>query len=149
MTGQYADQAAFYRAALLLGLVRGEPVVAWADTVIASDPQAPPAFAELATTDVNDLTLLRERLWILAGEQESAVVIRPLIGLVHRDLESGRRSLPDTMTVLKQLRAFIRVDATLNEQVKTLGLDIAIAAPGSQQRADAEQRVRDWLAQYA
>jgi len=54
----------------------------------------------------------------------------------------------DTMTVLKQLRAFIKVTPALNDRLKTLGVDVAITAPGSPERADAEARVRAWLAKH-
>ena len=142
----YTEQATFFRAALLLGLIRGERVIAWADGVLAGDSGVPPAFAEIATTPADDLTLLRQRLLVVGSERESEAVVRALAGLVHRDLISGRRTISDTMTVLKQLRAFIKVVPALNERLKTLGVDVAIAAPGSPERADAEARVRAWLA---
>jgi hypothetical protein len=142
------EEAAFYRAALLLGLIRGEEVIRWADEVIASDESAPPAFADIATTPPDDLTALRRRLFDAGGGVESQAVVRKVIGLIHRDLSSGRRGLQDTMTVLKQLRAFVAVDRALNEHLKTLGVDMFVAAPGSQARTAAEQRVRDWLKQH-
>jgi hypothetical protein len=145
----YRDPAAFYRAALLLGLVRGDEVVRWADDVLGGDSSAPGSFVEIATTSPDDLTSLRERLFAVAAEKESADVVRRLIGLVQRDLASGRRTFHDTMTVLKQFRAFLKLDRDLNEQLKTLGVDVAMAPPGSHARVAAEQRVRDWLQQHA
>jgi hypothetical protein len=91
---------------------------------------------------------MRQRLYEVGGEKESSEVIRRVIGLAHRDLASERRSFADTMTVLKQLRAFVKVESGLNEQLKTLGVDVAMAPPGSPARAAAEQRVRDWLRQH-
>jgi len=145
----HASQAALYRAALLLGLVRGDEVIRWADDVIGNDASVPGGFAEISTTPPHDLTMLRERLYAVGGDRESPEVVVRLIGLVQRDLASGRRSFADTMTVLKQLRAFVKVDRDLNEHLKTLGLDVAIAPAGSPERARAEQRVRDWLQQHA
>ena len=139
------ERAAFYRAALLLGLVRGEAVVAWADDVLAERPDPPAPFVDLASTVPGDLTALRERLLELSGEGASEAVVAGVIDLVRRDLASGRRSFADTMTVLKQLRAFTRLDASLNEEVKSLGVAVGLAPPGSQARADAERRVREWL----
>jgi hypothetical protein len=146
MSHDYAEQAMFYRAALLLGLIRGVRVVAWADAVIGADPSSPDAFVEIATCPPDDLTLMRQRLLQLSPARESEAVVRALAGLVHRDLSSGRRSLGDTMTVLKQLRAFVAVSRDLNEQLKTLGVDMAISPPDTPARADAEARVRAWLA---
>ncbi|HET9830720.1 MAG TPA: hypothetical protein VFP91_03400 [Vicinamibacterales bacterium] len=142
----HAEQATFFRAALLLGLIRGERVVAWADAVLATEDCPHAAFAEIATTPADDLTVLRQRLLLVGREKESETVVRALAGLVHRDLASGRRTLGDTMTVLKQFRAFVAVGPVLNEQIKTLGVDVAMAAPDTPQRGDAEGRVRAWLA---
>jgi len=69
-------------------------------------------------------------------------VVRRLFGVVHAQLSSGRRSFADTMTVLKQLRAFLKLDRDLNEHLKSLGVDVALRRDG------AEQRVRDWLRQH-
>ncbi len=143
MTLNQRDQAALFRAALLLGLVRGDVVVKWADEAIATGASPSAGFVEIATTPPDDLTLLRLRLLALCDDNPSADVLSALLGLVHRDLASGRRGFADTMTVLKQLRGFLKVGAALNDQLKTLGVDVATKAPG------AEQRVRDWLQQHA
>jgi len=146
MAADSIEQATFFRAALLLGLIRGEHVVAWADAVIATEASPSEALTDLATTPPGDLTMLRQRLLVIGREKESEGVVRALAGLVHRDLASGRRTLGDTMTVLKQLRAFVAVGSTLNEQIKTLGVDVAIAPPNTPERGAAEERVRAWLA---
>lgn len=148
IAGDYSERATFYRAALLLGLIRGDLVIAWADEVLTSDGRVPPVFSEIATTPAEDLTLLRQRLLMVGSERESDAVVRALTGLVHRDLASGRRTIGDTMTVLKQLRAFIKVTPALNDRLKTLGVDVAMTTPGSHERADAEARVRAWLAEH-
>lgn len=139
----YAAEAGVYRGALLLGLVRGEEVVGWADGVIGADPTAPPAFVEISTTPPEDITALRQRLFDIGGEGNSTLVVHRIIGLVHRDLASGRRGFADTMTVLKQLRAFLKLDRDLNEHVKALGVDVALGRDG------AEARVRAWLQSLA
>lgn len=144
----YHEHASFYRAALLLGLVRGDRVITWADAVLGVDPSAPPAFVDLATCPPDDLTLMRQQLLPLAPGKEPEAVVRALIGLVHRDLASGRRSFSDTMTVLKQLRAFVAVNRELNEYLKTLGVDIWQSPPGTPARAEAEAGVRAWLARH-
>ena len=82
----YREQATFYRAALLLGLLRGERVIAWADAAIADDPGAPAAFADIAITPPAEFTLLRQNLLLLASEKESPAVVAGLIDLIHRDL---------------------------------------------------------------
>jgi hypothetical protein len=144
----YRQQAAFYRGALLLGLIRGDRVIAWADRALADDAAAPAELIEVATTPPDDLTLLRERLLLLAPEREPPEVVSALLGFIQGDLASARRTFADTMTVLRQLRAFMKIDRALNEKLKELGVDLALTAPGSAERAAAEQRVREWLASY-
>lgn len=131
--------AGFYRAALLLGLVRGEDVVRWADDMIGRGPAAPAPLVEIAMTAPDDLTVLRQGLFDIAGEGEPVEVVHRLFALVHEQLSSGRRSFNDTMTVLKQLRAFLKLDRDLNEHLKALGVDVALGRDG------AESRVRAWL----
>jgi hypothetical protein len=138
----YRDDAAFYRAALLLGLIRGEDVVGWADEAIGQDATAPQPLIELSTTNPDDLSALRRQLFELSGEGESGDVVRRVLGLVQRDLTSGRRSFADTRTVLKQLRAFLKLNRDLDEQLKTFGVDLGLGREG------AEQRLRDWLRQH-
>ena len=145
----HVEQATFFRAALLLGLIRGERVVAWADAVLSAEDSPQMAFAEIAATPPDELTMLRQRLLVVGREKEPEAVVRALAGLVHRDLASGRRSISDTMTVLKQLRAFVAVGPVLNEQIKTLGVDVAMSSPNTPERAAAEERVRAWLALHA
>jgi len=144
----HADQATFFRAALLLGLIRGERVVAWADAVISNDTAASAAFIDISTCPPDDLTELRQRLLLIGPEKETDTLVRALAGLVHRDLASGRRTIGDTMTVLKQLRAFVGVSAALNDQLKTLGVDVAMSQPDTRERAEAYDRVRAWLARH-
>lgn len=88
----HREQATFDRAALLLGLIRGDRVIAWADRVLATDSDVTPALVEIATTPADDLTLLRQRLLLVGSERESETVVCALVALVHQDLSSGRRS---------------------------------------------------------
>ena len=136
------DEAAFYRAALLLGLVRGEDVVRWADEVLGREADAPSPLVELSTIEPDSITALRQQLFELSGEGETNEVVGRVLGLVQRDLASGRRSFDDTRTVLKQLRAFLKLNRDLNEQLKEFGVDLGLWREG------AEQRVRDWLRRY-
>jgi hypothetical protein len=147
----YRDEASFYRAALLLGLVKGETVVAWSDAVIARDPDAPAAFVEISSTAPADLSGLRDALFPLCDPREvpSPAVVRAVLGQVSRDLTVGRRSFNDTMTVLSQVRKFLRVDPATNDALRRLAVDLWQARhnPGGE-LASAERRVRDWLRQY-
>ena len=145
----YRDEATFYRAALLLGLVRGEAVVAWSDAVLAGDPNAPHAFVEVASTPPADLSAMRHALYPLCDDRESPVVIGRMFALVGRDLDSARRSFGDTMTVLLQMRKFLKLDPATDEAVKTLTVQVWQAKHHlGCDAAAAEQQVRDFLRRH-
>ena len=144
----YREQASFYRAALLLGLLPGSLVVRWADTAIDRDVGASAAFIEIAATPPTDITSLRHALLQLCEEKPSEMVMRALFGLVERDLASGRRSLRDTMTVIRQIRGFLRLSPTLNDQLRSLGVDFALASRDGD-TTEFERRLYDWLQKYA
>jgi hypothetical protein len=146
----YAEQATFFRAALLLGLIRGGAVVEWSDTVLANDAQAPAAFVEIASTHPGDLTALRHALYPLCADRESMSVVQRLLGVVSQDLDSGRRSFDDTVRVLSQVRRFLKLDPATDDRLKTLLVDVwrARHALGGEP-ASAESKVRAWLADHA
>jgi hypothetical protein len=143
---RYREQAAFYRAALLLGLIRGDVVVGWADAALGHD-NAPAAFIEISTTDPGDITTLRHALLQLGDEKESDEVVRGLLALVHSDLTSGKRSYNDTKLVLRQMRSFLKLPPAIDDQIKTFMVESYAAKP--EDAATVEIRVRAWLASHA
>jgi hypothetical protein len=138
------NQAALYRAALLLGLVRGDVVIRWADSVIEEGDTAPYAFIELSTIDPADVTALRHALLALCDEKENDVVARKLLALIDADLRSGRRSYKDTLMVLRQMRSFLKLPRPVDDQIKTLLVESYAAKP--EEGAIVELRAREWLA---
>lgn len=146
----YREQATFYRAALLLGLVRGDAVVHWADSIIAHDASAPATFVDVASTNPDDLSAMRHALYPLCDDRESVPVVRRILGVVSDDLESGRRSFDDTMRVLTQVRRFLRLDPATDDELKALAVDVwqARHSPCGDLPA-AEVRAREWLRKHA
>ena len=69
---RWSEDASFYRAALLLGLIRGGEVIRWADEVIHHEPSAPAGLFELSTTSPDDLTMVRRRLFEAGGDEARA-----------------------------------------------------------------------------
>jgi hypothetical protein len=140
----HRQQASFYRAALLLGLVRGSVVVQWADEVIAEATDVPAAFIEIASTPPDDVTALRLALLGVCDERESPAVVRAVLAHVGRDLSSGRRGFSDTMAVLKQVRQLLRVDPAVNDQLKAFAVELAHVSDEAE-RGRYEQRIGAWL----
>ena len=53
------DQATFYRAALLLGLIPGKAVQHWADAIIHREEAPAPALFDVTLTPADDLSAMR------------------------------------------------------------------------------------------
>ena len=145
----YRDQATFHRAALMLGLTSGEFVIAWADTIISTDPAPPPAISEVSLVPPGDLTALRAALQPLAARTESNAVLRAVIGIAARDLARGGRSVKDTVTVLSQVRRGLTIPDAMQWAIDTIEDDHMLATGGVTNDLDAvEARVRAWLAAF-
>ncbi|MEO7084056.1 MAG: hypothetical protein ABI442_19530 [Gemmatimonadaceae bacterium] len=101
-TWSHRDEATFLRAALLLGLIKGDVAIAWADGLVHHDPSPSAELLELSLTPAADLSAVRHALWPLAHPAESPDVIRRLIAVAAVDYTSGKRSFADTIQVLRQ-----------------------------------------------
>jgi len=138
----YALEATYYRTALLLGLIQGEEVHRWAEGIIQRDPTPPPEILELVSIPSSDLSALRYGLWSLAVEPEPPAILRAMFGLLHADLTAGRRSVLDSVTVLRQMRSMLRLPAPLyadlNEALVSHGLSKASGGT-----------ITAWLRQFA
>ena len=145
--GRDPEQAAFYRAALLLGLVRGDVVVAWADSALSRAPDVPPAFVEISTTDPTDITALRHALLGLCDETISEEIARGLLGLIGNDLSSGRRGYDDSKRVLRQMRSLLKLPRVVDEEIKAWSVRSYEAKP--EDASAVETRIREWLSRQS
>ena len=145
----YIEAATFHRAALLLGISDGETVIAWADLVLEVDPVPPAAIADVVLVPPGDLSAMRAALQPLAAATESPRVLRALLGVIARDVHTGRRSVKDTVTVLSQVRRGIFIPQQMHWALDTIEDDFMLANAGvTSELADCEGRVRAWLAPF-
>jgi hypothetical protein len=109
----HSQEATYYRTALLLGLIRGEVVHAWAHHVIEqeTDPQQP--FFEIVSVSADNLSGLRDALSPLAMEPEPPATLEAILGLLYKELASGVRGHADTLTIVRQMRSMLRLPQTL------------------------------------
>lgn len=146
----YREQATFYRAALLLGLVTCEAVVEWAEDTVAREQSVPHELLEVLLVAPGDLTAVRFALQPLADEKESPAVVRAIFRIVLQDLESGKRNVRDTVTILSQIRRNLAVAASVLDEIDTLEDDFMLASAGVTDDAPGvERRIREWLAQFS
>jgi len=138
----YSLHATYYRSALLLGLTRGEAVHRWAEYVIEHDPAPPQALFEVVSVSPADLSALRYALWPLVIEPEPPVVLEALFGLLYADLTSGHRALPDTLTILRQMRSMLRLPPPIYADLNSAL--VAHANTGTQ-----GDDLEGWLRQFA
>lgn len=143
-----ARQAAFYRAALWLGLVPGAEVVAWAETLLVAAPDAPAALVDLAVVDAQDVSGLRHALLALGPERPPWPVMQAVFGLIGRQLEDGRRTVADTCTVLTQARQWLSLPANLADDLKQFEL-ARLRENAAEPSPDLDVRVRACLARFA
>lgn len=145
----YAEAASFLRAALLLGLLSPEDVIAWSDQIISEDP-CPPAFTYTLSLTRPELSSVREVLRPVALSAEPLGVIEAVLGLAARDMASGRRTVDDTLRVLTQLRRFLELDPRLNEEITVLEHGHMLAVAGlTDQLEQTRMRVVSFVNRYA
>lgn len=144
-----AREAAFHRAALLLGIESGADVVAWADNLIEENADIPKQVLELSTIPPHDLSELRHMLQPIAAPGEDEALLRALFDRVRRDRVNGTRSLKDSVTVLSQARSFLALPLEYFTSIDTLQDDHMLAIAGVRGvTAEIEQQVLLWLAQF-
>ena len=142
--------ATYYRTALLLGLLKGEAVLEWAHDVIEHEASPPTGFLELAMIPAFDLSALRHALWPLGIDPEPPNVVRAVLGLIAADAASGRRTIPDTVTVLRQLRSLVSLPPELSETIGVLVNTHMLAIAGLGDRpAKSEDTIAQWLTQFS
>lgn len=146
----YRDQATFYRAALLLGLVTCETVVDWAEEIIAREASVPHELLEVLLVAPGDLTALRFALQPLADERESPDVMRSIFRIVLHDLNSGKRNVKDSVTILSQIRRNLAVSAAALDEIDTLEDDFMLANAGvTGDVPGVERRIHEWLGRFS
>lgn len=146
----YSQQAAFHRAALLLGLTSGKNVLEWADSIIMRDGDAPGGFVQLSLVPADDLSELRHELFPLAAREESPLIVPALFDRVRADLEAGTRNAKDSLTVLQQARSLLKVPAPFSEELITLfNAHMLATARVTGDVPEIESRLRVWLQQFA
>lgn len=136
----YSHDATRYRTALLLGMVKGDAVHRWAEEVIARDPDPPHALFEVVSVTRHDLTALRDALWPLVIDPEPPAVLNALFGQLHVELASGRRSLSDTLTILRQMRSMLRLPRAIYGELNATLVDYAAA--------DSSAPIEQWLRRF-
>jgi hypothetical protein len=136
----YSLEATYYRTALLLGLIRGDVVHRWAEQAIEREPQPLPELIDVVSVPATDLSALRHALWPLVVEPTPPVVFEAVLGLLYADLVSGRRSVTDTLTILRQMRSMLRLPPPMYAELNTT---LVAYANG---RAAA---IAEWLEQFA
>jgi hypothetical protein len=113
--------ATFFRTALLLGMVKGDIVLRWADELIARAPAPSEPLIELATVPVLDLSGLRHALWPLVIDPPPLEVLEAILARLHADLAAGSRGETDTLAIVRQIRSMVRLPrglyADLNEML--------------------------------
>ena len=144
--------AAYFRAALDVGLVTPEHVIAWADGAIERGASLPGALYQVslaATSGTGLRNALSELSPAPTSEAESTAVARALLDSVWQDLRSARRPLDHAMTSLRALRRRVVLPDELRFRLIALDEDYYLAREGvTDELTTIESTVRTWLAQF-
>ena len=127
----YREQATFYRAALLLGLVPGTEDVRWAETVSSQAPVPPPGILDLVLTHPDDRTALRA-----AGEDADSSEAAGWLALYDGRLDAARALLKGTQGTGSDLTLALGIlSRTRGDAAPELGAAFLALARGDSSRA--------------
>jgi hypothetical protein len=146
---ELTHDATVLRVGLLVGLVDGDEIHAWATACVARMASPPVALVDLLLVPTTDLSALRHALWPLTEDPPTVAAVEALLGRLHADLGNGRRTIADTIRILEQLRRFERLPPPLHEVIERHVHAHALAHEHEGAARDAvETEVRAWLASY-
>jgi hypothetical protein len=116
---KYSEQASFYRIALQLGLISGRTVVEWAEKCIENESSIPHSLIDISETSEWDITRFRHLLLeVCLDEKVNITIVYKILRIIYLDIKNNKRNLNDTMTVLTQMRQFVKIDPIISEQIK-------------------------------
>ena len=138
-------EADFLRTALLVGLVREQEVIAWADALLHTEPDPYAQLAEVALARP-ELTTVREALRPLAEPTNPTAVGDALLAFVATDPAATTLSVADRVRVLSQLRREGVFSATVSAAIKLFEDRCMLAAGGvATTEAVSENDLAIWL----
>ncbi len=145
MLPDIAFEAAFLRAALLLGVINEREVPAWAESLLLVQDEAHGFLSDVAMAPV-ELTAMREALQPMAATAGPAAVLTAIVTFLARDRASLSLNVHDAVRVFTLLRTEFRIppDGTLSAKQFE---DRLMLAEGGVKGAVAPTReeLDDWL----
>jgi hypothetical protein len=141
-----AFEAAFLRAALLLGVVHERDVAAWAESLLLLHEDPRGVLSDIAMTRV-ELTAMRDALWPLAEGADADTVCAALLTFLAEDPASRALGMDDAVRVLSLMRTEFRIPPEGRWSAKALEDRHMLAAGGSTRFvAPARDELDAWLA---
>lgn len=150
MSRDLRDEASYLHTALLLGLLKGEDAVAWADRMIHEMSDPPHDLIELSLTAPEDLSSVRHALAPLAHERVPEAVMERTLRLIADEHVAGRRAPHDSLRVLTQLRRLLPLPAAMADAIRPFENEHMLASVRIGPSIDeVESRLGAWLVQVA
>ena len=145
MARDLAYEAAYLRAALLLGLEREADVIEWAEQALAHDSARSTAFADLVLAPA-ELSALREALWPLARDVDASRTLGAVMAGLALAGAQGRLDAPTLLRSLTLARHEFRISGEILEGIRAFDARAMLAhngVPGATAPTLAE--LVDWL----
>jgi hypothetical protein len=138
-------EAGVLRAALLLGLVREIDVQAWADALLATEPDENGRLADVALAPT-ELTAVREALRPLAEPSDASCVAGSLLAFVALDPYASALSVADRIRILSQLARECPLPKRVCDDIKLFTDRLMLAGAGvGSERAPSNDELQSWL----
>jgi hypothetical protein len=138
-------EAAFLRAALLVGLVHEQDVPAWATVVIANSSGPIRGVADVVGARV-ELSAMREALRPIGESVDQARVSAALLTAVSVDFAVGARNSADALRILGQIRQEWELPGPASAKIKEFQDRAMLAHVGMQgQSAPRLEELASWL----
>ena len=143
--------AAFYRAGVASGIVRGADAVGWADRVIASAPAPPTELFDVSLAPPSSVTALVDALRPLAGPDAlGEATARALLDVLRRQLAAGEVTPEAAIAIAYHMTRGLEFGSELWREAMMLEEYFALAKDGVVgDTADMSEQVRAWLGQFA
>ncbi len=145
-----AEQAAFLRAAIMLGLLPSGSAIGWADSVVERSAEPPSAIYDLALTPPTNWARVRDALGAIAdaplGQAESDSVVRAILDLLRADVLACRRGLGEVVALVYRMSCTLAVPGSVRWEMLALEEDYAIVSEGiAGDWPTITAIARDWL----
>jgi len=143
-------QAAFYRQALICGIITADQTVAWADWLIDVGGDLPSAIYDLSLAGSRGVSRMVDLLTSLAQGENALNVVPALLDVLRQRYLAGALELPAVIEVIRRIKDSVPPNVDLRWELVALEEDYSLVADGiAGDLPTIHQIVRDVLSRFS